>query len=152
MTTKSKSRRRSKTVRRVKDENSFSSILRKIRKAPPNQIISIPIKYYTQKVELRGEVNRLVFKNFIKGAEMMTPRIDEAAVENLFGSGPDNINVGETFTLFHDNQNTGFQLQLHRKPSLEELVSDNYEEDEYGVDIYKESGKPMNIVYIFTKV
>lgn len=150
-TTRNTRRRRSRSV---KDNNSFSYVLRKIRKAQSNQMITIPIKYYTKKVELVGEQqhDKLVFKNFIKGAEMMTPRIDEAAVENLFESGTDYIEVGQIYTLWYDDKSTGLELRLYRKPSLDELMLDNQEEDEDGNDIYEEYRKPMNIVYVFVKL
>ena len=82
----------------------------------------------------------------------MTPRIDEAAVENLFESGTDYIEVGQIYTLWYDDKSTGLELRLYRKPSLDELMLDNQEEDEDGNDIYEEYRKPMNIVYVFVKL
>jgi len=139
-------------MRDHEDESlSFSKKLRKIRKAAHNQLITIPIKYYTKEVKLVGEEDQLVFKNFVKGAEMMTPREDMAAVENLFEWAPDAITVGQTYTLFYDGKSTGLQLQLYRKPTLEEVLSDNLDEDqEYDDDEY--NGEPLKIVYVFTKV
>jgi len=127
---------------------SFDSKLEEIRSAELGKPIKIEIKYYNPQVRLEGQNDfgeHMVFKDFLQGVEMRTPTSTEAAVENLYGSGQDNISQGDTFNLYYDDEDTGIQLRLYIKPTLDEILSDNdenMEDPEY----------PLDIAFIFQKV
>ena len=142
-------RRTLKKIMRGGAPPSFETKLTEIQNAAPGAIIQIPIKLYNQQVELRStnhqqQVNEtLVFKDFLKNQATMTPTPHTAPVEDLFAWQRDNLTQGALCRLWYNNENTGIELSLIGKPTLNELESDNTS---------KQDGDTMDIVYIFRKL
>ena len=137
---------------------SFEEKLTEIQSARPGQTIQIPIKLYRESVKLESnnfqednEANeKLEFKDFLKGYETLTPTDQVAPVETLWSiynltpnptPNPNDMTHG-LCSLFEDNEDTGQQLVLIAKPTLQQLLSDNQ---------HVEDGETMDIVFIFRK-
>jgi hypothetical protein len=130
---------------------SFENKFREIQQAATGDIIQIPIRLYYESVKLTSDneheqINEtLIFKDFLKDAETMTPSQYTAGVEDLFSWQRDNLTQGGICRLHYDDNDTGINLLLQNKPTVGELYSDNANMDEGSEDA-------MEIVYIFRKM
>jgi hypothetical protein len=122
---------------------SFERKLIEIQQAENGKSIQIPIRLYNKPVMLTSDnqilqINeKLIFKDFLKNAENMTPSNHTAAVEDLFAWQRENLTQGGICRLYYDDNDTGIDLLLMLKPTLEELYEDNanMDDDEDAMDI-----------------
>jgi hypothetical protein len=135
---------------------SFEKVLSEIRSKPLGGMIQIPIKLYSTRVELRpvndeANPNYLIFRNYVANNEQLTPDDKIGAVESL-DDGESSIDEDAMFDLWVSDMDTGQRLLLTKKPTLEEIVSNNTDPANTEAIKHFNIDRPLDIEFIFQKV